>query len=719
MLMLLRYRLAYLVMLLATSLVVQAATNPTTDVSIEKLMRTPAAPVATDPSLDRVNTRGGFLVLTWNDGLLADLGMARAGFVAGQTNPMPQAHRFSLDKKSSFEVDAAGVNMRTLAGGEARFQGRVQFRLAGKPIDWRNPKLLVRPGAEPRIDFVSNNGEVLFYADRIMYELTDNGQTLSFLTADVRISKVLAELLGNPTAADLAVADLKLQSPVESRIKATLSKATGAPYWPGQSVTDQPGAPPGAVWQADVFMHTFSAQYTRCGLCDANHLNCALGGCDGPSGAANGLVVFTPSSTLTNNRNRGSALPTVNDPLGTSTALYGADVPWYQKFTTSPNHPNFAYPYLLNDQHPYLIWNLYRLDADGSITQIGRSGLKHAFATTNSNPGNPADICEGSNGTHVLGRACQDTYSSASNDSSFDLGPRSEVIPALGIWGRCGSIFDPDCNNVQNNNGNTLFSQRMLVREADLPASTPEVPVSYLFESWYLVRDDINIYNTMATRGVTPNWNSVMWNLSNVGDPYLLGPAIDRWVAPDAPTAWQMNQELAAPEGHAKVAVKVTDLLDGTWRYDYAVMNLDFSRAITVGIESNHTLQVIRNNGFQSFSIKRDPTADISSLTYVDGDPVRPDWTVTVNTDSVTWSAPDDAPPGDPLNLAASLNWGTMVRFSLIANRAPFPCQATLGVTEPGTPSVYSVASLVVGDPEADRIFRNGFDEEIDVCGGP
>ena len=65
--------------------------------------------------------------------------------------------------------------------------------------------------------------------------------------------------------------------------------------------------------------------------------------------------------------------------------------------------------------------------------------------------------------------------------------------------------------------------------------------------------------------------------------PYRLGPAIDRWVEPGTAAQGQRSVELATAEGNATIAVRVRELGDGTWRYDYAVMNLDFARAETSG----------------------------------------------------------------------------------------------------------------------------------------
>ena len=692
--------------------VAQAATNPASQVEASDLLAPPSNPTAIRPSMDRATTQGGRLILSWNDDLLHDLGLDRVGARRGGVNQDRARRQVSLSPDSRFEVDAVDQNVRGLAGGSGSLLMRERFRFQRQGFDWNQPSIRVRPGAEPRIDLGTGKGEVLFYIDKIMYELLDQGATFRIRSADIVISALLAEKLARPEIADLAVGEIELLAPVDEWLSAKEIRAAGAPYWPGDPVTDQAGAPPGAIWEADVFMKTFSASVMRCGTCDANNQNCSAVGCDGPVAPGLGKVVFAPSSTLTNNRNRGSALPTVNDPLGTSSVLYGADVPWYEKFTSSPvNNPNFDYPHLNFDQHPNLIWNLYRRDADGSLTQVGRSGMKHAFLTTNVNPSSPGGTCIGDNGNHVLGQACQDTYGTGNNDATADLGPKSELIAGFGIWGRCGSLFDPDCNGVENVPSGS-FLNRMLVDEAELPAATGGV--SYLFESWYVVRDDSNIYNTMANRGVVPNWTGSAWTISNTGDAFALGPAIDRWLPAGTVSASAINRELDIKRsttagaiagetiyesGHSKVAVRVTDLLDGTWRYDYAVMNFDYARAATTGVESNHTLRVLRNHGFNSFSVPHGAGVSIISATYADGDVIRPDWVLVDDGTQLTWTAG---------SAAASLDWGVMTRFSVVANVAPVVGELKLGVTEPGTPTQYAVSSLTLGTPGV--LFLDGFE---------
>ena len=219
---------------------------------------------------------------------------------------------------------------------------------------------------------------------------------------------------------------------------------------------------------------------------------------------------------------------------------------------------------------------------------------------------------------------------------------------------------------------------------------------TWLFESWYVVQDDVNIYNTMATRPFSSTYTQATnaWSATN-GSPFRLGPAIDRWVDPNASALLMTNRELVTDEGHAKVAVKVIDLGGGSYRYNYAVMNLDFSRAVKQGTPPN--LEVLRNLGFNSFSMPVLATS-ISGIAFEDGDGnAANNWTAQVAGGRVTWSAP----------VGNELNWGTLFSFSFVANARPFDAQTSLGVAEPGNPAQYGLSALV---PDADVLFAHGFD---------
>ncbi|MBC6942092.1 MAG: hypothetical protein DWB45_05150 [Xanthomonadales bacterium] len=613
---------------------------------------------------------GGTLEVRWNRDLAKDLGLT----ISAPGDALPGLSqrgrdRFAVRKNGGIEFHVVGGYFRGFDGGKLQASGGYTMRLPnGEVIDYTDFRL-VPNGKDPLVlDFVGRDDQAWFYVDRMMYELLDHDSVLSVGTMDMRIAPALAKRIGHPEAADWPIADLAMTTDVQTQGSGAMPLAA-SPHWHGTP------APNGGTWQADLFMKVFSMSYTRCQDCSGN--------------GGNGKVVFTPSSTLRNNVNAGTLETTIpgQGDLGTSTAQWAASVPWYAKFSGA--HPPHG-----NDQHPFLIWNMYRINADGSIEQIGRSGVKHAWLTTN---GGCMDA--GDHDSHILGRGCSDTYSTGNNDTNSDLGPRSEIVPAAGIWGRCGSIYDPGCVGSLTASPNGNWDQRLIVRERQISA-TRNPGASYLFESWYIARDDINPYNSMATVIGTPSWTGSTWAPGSSGG-YKLGPAIDRWVDPANPPANARNTELATSEGRVKVAVKVTDLGNSRWRYDYAVMNVDFARAVTSG--SNPNIRVESNKGFDAFRVPVPAGARANVFPGRVGE-LDPGyfWRAGVADGVASWTTSTSAigvgsGSSDPAAVPRTLDWGTMYSFSMIANRAPVEGSATLHVATAGSPAAYDVTTLVPG----------------------
>lgn len=601
---------------------------------------------------------GGTVGVRWNRELARDLGITIGEGRGRHPEPSWFEHEvFDLRQQGAIEFDVQGGNLAAFVGGVLQARGGHVLDTPAGRIDLTDFRLVPRRGEALRLDLVDAEGRAWFYVDRLMYELVDGGQRLAVRTMDLRIAPELARRIGQPAVADWVIADMELSTAVLERGSGDMTPLNYVYRWDGLPV---PGVP-GARYEADLFMQTFGVQYSRCS------------GCTGAGGS--GEVVFTPSSTLRNNVNNGSLQVTVaNDPLGTSAALYAADIPWYSKF--SGNFPPHG-----NDQHPYLIWNLYRLNADGSIEQIGRSGVKHAFLTIN------VGCLENPNDSHVLGRGCSDTYSVSNNDASNALGPRSEIIPATGQWGRCGSIYDTNCDGVSNASGNGVYDQRLVVRESQFSGAA-QAGATYLFESWYLARGDVAILNSMATKRATFTRSGSVWVVGG-NDQYRLGPAIDRWVDPANPGPGAASVQIGTPEGHVKVASRATDLGGGRWRYDYAVMNLDFARAQTEGAEPN--LRVLSNRGLSAFEVPSGG-GTVTDLVFGDGD-LDPsnDWTASVSGGNVRWSAP----------AGHSLDWGTLFRFSFITDKGPARNTFSLDVAGAGEPSRLKSTGLVA--PQARR----------------
>lgn len=610
---------------------------------------------------------GGSLEVRWNRDLAGDIGLqisAPADALPGLS--MRGRDRFEVRRSGSIEFHVKDGYFRGFDGGSLQAAGGYTMKLPdGSAIDFMDFRLVPSKRDPLILDFVGKDGKAWFYIDRLMYELLDHDSVLSVGTMDMRISAEFAKRIGHPEVADWPIADLAMTTQVQTQGSGAMPLAT-SPHWPGTP------APIGGTWQADLFMKVFSMSYTRCQTCTGN--------------AGSGKVVFTPSSTLQNNVNSGTINVTIpgQGDAGKSTALWAASVSWNQKFS-SPVAP------YNNDQHPFLIWNLYRLNANGTISQIGRSGVKHAWLTTNGNCLDPSD-----HDSHILGRGCTDTYSTGNNDTDSDLGPRSEIVPAAGIWGRCGSIYDPGCVGSMTANPNGDWDQRLIVSEKQI-SPTRNSGATYLFESWYIARDDINPYNSMGTVIGTPTWTGSTWSPGGSSN-YKLGPAIDRWVDPINPPANARNTELAVGEGRAKVAVKVTDLGNGLWRYAYAVMNVDFARAVMSGSAPN--IRVQSNKGFDGFSVAVGAGSRVLGPGSDLGD-VNPNvrWRAQVANGQVSFDTSSGSgvgsgsnPPGGPAPL---LNWGTMYSFAFNATTPPTTGDATLHVAEAGTPASYSVTTLV------------------------
>lgn len=606
-----------------------------------------AAALAAAPPPTATASHGGMLWLRPDHDALQRLGVRRAvEWPAGSEWALP------LTPRKSIGVELADRAPTRLLGGSLGLPAFSLLRADGA----RTPLLRLEPSPDEALGWqaVDAKGNPWFVITHGMRSPDVASHGLSLLTADVRSAAALAEWSGQGEAGQL-LGNARLQLPMALPKAEPVAKSCSVPNWPGT---------PGYV--TDVMLRSIDTlDVARCRRVSGS------ASCDGPGGTE-GEMVIVPSATLRN-----------------STAENASEVPWYTKFSGT-------FPPYGNDQHPYLVWNLYRFDADGVVEQIGRSGLKHAFATSNE------QCSEACFNSHILGRGCQDLYNAASNDFAFALGPRSEVVPASGVWGRCGSVYDDvvnasgdaGCDGVQDAPpADDAYRHRLVVRESDVdPAANPGA--TYLLDAWYVVRDDQDIYNTMGSRTLAPQFANTAWSVGPAGV-FVPGAVIDRWLAAAPAGTFTQRAELASAEGTVVLASRVRQLPDLRWRYDYALMNFDFSRAVTQSAEPN--LRVLRNFGFSgaTFALANGATADTSA--FFDGDDLAAnDWTSTVDADSIAWSTP-----------AATLDWGRLVSFSVVSTSAPGPGGVELAVAEPGTPASYTLAAPV---PDAAALFRNGFE---------
>jgi hypothetical protein len=492
----------------------------------------------------------------------------------------------------ALELVAPGRRFLDLSEGELRVDSAAVLHLGDTPV--RLQDLRLRRGPEERsVTVLDSGGRALFHGDHMHVSVDPKAGRLRLFNIDLRLTADAARLLGAPRYAGMAVGVLELTADVEAlRGPVELAGACTTPEW---------GVPNNDV--ALIGIDSIQ-QMAREGTFPT------------------GRIAVAPSATLKN--------------VGTT------EVPWYSKFSG-------IFPPYNNDQHPQLVWNMYRL-ANGALEQIGVSPLKHAFLTLNTNCSCPAG--------NILWVGCEDTYGTGTNDSLSSLGPRSEVNAHTGIWKRCGSIFDVNCDGTPNSPPPRAGSmdRRMAVAESDLQ----QAGATYYVDAWYIVRDDTNIFNTMGWRAVTPTAGST-WTFAL--DPgFSTGSVLDKWINPASPGPNAQSIAIDTPSGTLRLAVRATEVGGGRWHYEYALMNFDFDPQV------------------RHFSVPLPAGATATNLAFhdPDQDPSN-DWVGTAANGSIAWSAP---------NSAAGQRFSTLINFRFDVNAVPSPPD---GVS----------AGLVATDPEA------------------
>lgn len=433
--------------------------------------------------------------------------------------------------------------------------------------------------------------------------LADSDPRIDVRYLDLRIGPAMAARMGYPALVGQYLGVANLSMPIIEQ-PALRGSSCANPNWPSPTNT------------ADV------------SLTDVNGFSpMRCSGCDGP-GMVDGAIVVVPTANL---RNVGQY-----------------DVPWYQKFSAGGPPYN-------NDQHPFLIWNMYRQDQDGVLRQFGKSGLKHAFFAANTGCDCP--------GGFILGLGCEDAYGGASNDTPGDTtcsgdgtfcfqGVRSEMIPQLGLFGRCGSRFDPNCDGSQSDVvPYSPLEHRMLIPESELTAPVGS-GVRWFGDAWYVIRDDGVWMNNIGSREITPNWvpfsfGGGVWQFQD-SSPYQQGTILHRWHQ-NAPANSRLTV-INTARGIVVIEVRASQLAPNQWRYQNTVFNLDFSVAQTSG--SGLALRVLENRGINAITFSPGASANLSFVRMVDTD----------TSPSNNWVATN---PGNALRIAAvgganTQDWGTL-----------------------------------------------------------
>lgn len=200
----------------------------------------------------------------------------------------------------------------------------------------------------------------------------------------------------------------------------------------------------------------------------------------------------------------------------------------------------------------------------------------------------------------------------------------------------------------------------------------------YFLSAWYVVRDDINIFNSMGSRSVI--YNTAQSKLNNSGV-FVEGPTADRWVPHtgfDIASMTSSFRVLRPGFGHLSAKTKVVDLGTGLFRYHYFVENYDY------------------NPGLSKLQIPMQIGTIVSQYDFTNvDDETNNDWPLTINSDSLQM----------PSVANNTINWGYGYTFSVTLSQAPVSGSVTLsGASGDGD---FSVPALV---PFTDLIFADNFE---------
>jgi hypothetical protein len=475
------------------------------------------------------------------------------------------------------------------------------------PRTLRMERVQFRPGnraGHPTLIAEDPEGNPLFTLSHIHLSLHPERRRMNLANAEMEASAFLAERLGLPGLAGMPIGtawlNLALDIPASAETSGTPPSCADRPIWPQEG-----------QYEADV---------TLIGMGNVAYQGTEPG---------TGLIKVAPSATLR------------NESL--------ADVPWVGQFDTLPD-----YPYSPRDQHPFLVWNMYEI-SDGRIRMMAGSGVKHAFFSINVGA-----QCQNCGSGNVLWPQCEDTYSSGNNDTSTYQGPRSEIDASEGLWDNCNSFFDPDCTGSQ-----TQYSGQWLNRLLIDPARFQQPDTRYFIDAWYVVRHDVDIWNTMGYREINPTPSGTGW-LMNPSPAFNQGPTVSEWVPANPGDPMQDHDviEVASdtpgspypdsmPQGHLRLLVKVTEPQPGRYRYNYALQNYDFDRAL------------------EGFQLSLPDGAEVFDIHFADvDDNDANNWEVAATNGLVEFRAP----------AGNALEWFTLFNFEVETDAAPVTSEVTLNV---------------------------------------
>ena len=344
--------------------------------------------------------------------------------------------------------------------------------------------------------------------------------------------------------------------------------------------------------------------------------------------------------------------------------------------------------------HAMLVVDLFRLTtANGStrFEQIGQSWVFHEFCALDSMSCGTDCVATGCDS---VGVRCTSTHSASILASPGMLSARHEIDPWLRAWRPEGAhltLPPHDHSPVQH---------RLQVHDADLDPAQNDGAM-YFVQAFYLSPEDVTIANNAAYKPVEPSgvpgghW---LFNMSGPSEAPSIGFALGAW---EHGATTILAQEVppvdgVSPDGRCVLAADATDLGNGAWHYEYALLNIDMNRAVasfTIAVDAD---TAVTNIGFHAVDAHDEPFSN------------QP-WLVERNGAALTWRTTTNP-----------LRWGTLYNFRFDADVPPYrQAVVTLGHHAPGVPEEVSGATIGPICLQAPECNDNGIPDVCEVACGP
>ncbi|MEZ6197730.1 MAG: hypothetical protein R3F20_18740 [Planctomycetota bacterium] len=332
--------------------------------------------------------------------------------------------------------------------------------------------------------------------------------------------------------------------------------------------------------------------------------------------------------------------------------------------------------------HPVFVQQLYRL-SQGRFEMVGLSWARHA---TIAAPATDCGACTASPGVSLPAN-CSDPLSAGLMASQTRLGPRSEIDPQTGQ-------FPFPATDLSTTGDATFKRLRVPLAELD-PALHPGA--RWFVETRVVSASDAGVDAPLQNTSwreltVTGGPNNFLFALTPGESTQVGEPALFAWRDIDASV--QVTEVLVPGDGRFLVAFRSEPLPGGSFRYEFALSNVDSNRAargfrvtLPVGAAvSDFRFHGVSHHSGESFS--------------------DAPWTPLATATEMGWATDDFALDPD----ANALRWGTQYNFGFTSDLPPDTqaIDVALDLFAPGTPTEVTVAvppvtflSVVQGDDQS------------------